>query len=240
MDSQGTASQFKTTSWTLILRAASGPRDLEILLQRYRWPVYAYLRRKGYSQPDADDLTQGFLCDVLLERNLLERADQSRGKFRSFLLKSLEHYLIDKNREERGRYATRPKTLVAEDPHVLQHAEPCDEDDPHSAFHRQWAATTFDLALTHVRDECTTNGMARQWTAFDDRVLRPATHGCEPTSVEVLMRRLGVARRSEIDSMLQTIKRKIERALREVVMQTVDEPADADGELHELRRYLGF
>ena len=88
---------FATTHWSLILAAgdASSPRAqaaLEALCRAYWYPLYAYVRRKGYAAEDAQDLTQEFFAR-LLARNYLSVADRNKGKFRSFLLGSLEHFL---------------------------------------------------------------------------------------------------------------------------------------------------
>jgi RNA polymerase sigma factor (sigma-70 family) len=239
MQHRTAANHFSTTSWTQVLRAAQGGAALEELLKTYRWPVYAYLRRRGYQEHDADDLTQGFLCEVLLDGDLLQRARQGKGRFRSFLLCSLENYIIDAVRAERGRgQEARPRTFAIDDPKALAAVDPMERDDPHRAFDRQWATTVFEQALRRVEADCRGNGMARQWTAFEERVLRPAVQGCERTPVEELMVRLGATRRSEIDSMLQTIKRKLDAELREVIAETVDDPADVERELADLRQYL--
>src|SRR5262245_38131789 len=96
-DAPGTAAQFATTHWSVVLTAGESTsteakQALEILCRAYWYPLYAYVRRKGYDAPDAQDLTQEFFAR-LLARNYLRVADRNRGKFRSFLLGSLEHFL---------------------------------------------------------------------------------------------------------------------------------------------------
>jgi DNA-directed RNA polymerase specialized sigma24 family protein len=93
----GTAAQFATTHWSVVLSAGASNSPeanmaLEILCRAYWYPLYAYVRRKGYDAPDAQDLTQEFFAR-LLARNYLNVADRNRGKFRSFLVGSLEHFL---------------------------------------------------------------------------------------------------------------------------------------------------
>src|SRR5512136_2747743 len=90
---------FLTTHWTVVLRA--GRQDtpqasvaLEQLCRAYWYPLYAYVRRRGYSPPDAQDLTQEFFAR-LLERNWLARADPAKGRFRTFLLHALERFLAN-------------------------------------------------------------------------------------------------------------------------------------------------
>src|SRR5512136_3003846 len=93
-DMGGTAETFLTTHWSLIegvQKHADPDRALiGLLLERYWKPVYCYLRRKGYKNEDAKDLTQGFLHEVVLDRQLIQRADPAKGRFRSFLLHALK------------------------------------------------------------------------------------------------------------------------------------------------------
>lgn len=239
MNTPGTAASFQTTSWTLVLRAPTGGEALEELLMQYRWPLYAFLRRKGFSESDAEDLTQTFICDVLLDGEFLGRAEKGRGRFRSFLVRSLENFIVDEYRRRHGRDpAARRKVVTTADPTLLLAAEPSEEDDPHRAFDRQWATTVFNLALSRVEALCKSNGMTRQWTAFEEKILRPAKFGTERTPTEELMTRLGAQRPQQVHSMLQTIKRKIDDAMREVVAETVDDPNEVEAELAELRSYL--
>jgi len=236
-----TASHFRTTSWSLIRRARSSADDLEVLLGNYWSPVYAYLRRHGQIPEDAADLTQAFLADVVLDRDLVSRADPDTGRFRSFLITALKRFVIDQHRHARGRDASSPRrraTFVPDDPDLLNAAEPDHTDDPGRAFDRQWAAAVLDDALQRVQDDCRRNGMERQWTAFDARVLRPITRNCDPTSIDNLVDSLGASGPQEIYSMLQTVKRKLQRELREVVAETVIDPNDVDRELADLRRFL--
>src|SRR3954463_11586491 len=91
--------QFASTHWSVVLTAgdsgALGGKDaLETLWQTYWYPLYVYVRRRGYSESDAQDLTQEFFAR-LLEKKYLRLADPNRGKFRSFLLKSVQHFLVN-------------------------------------------------------------------------------------------------------------------------------------------------
>jgi DNA-directed RNA polymerase specialized sigma24 family protein len=233
-----TASQFRTTSWTLIARAPHSEADMEALLKRYWSPVYAYLRRKGCERHEAEDLTQEFLLKKVLERDLLERADEARGRFRSFLKRSLEHFVVDVHRSSHGRDGSRGRMLVPDDPQALSAAEPGEGEDPARAFDRQWAAAVLSSALERVEAACRADGMERQWTAFEARMLRPVLHGCAPTPIEELVDGLAARDRQEIYSMLQTIKRKINSEVRELIAETVEAPEDVRAELDELQTFL--
>lgn len=233
-----TASRFQTTSWTLIVRARASRADLQELLSVYWSPVYAYLRRSGHDPHDAADLTQGFLSEVVLDRGFVERADPSRGRFRSFLLSALSKFVIDEHRREFGREGKRPKMLIPSDPEALAQAEPNILADPAQAFERQWAATVLDIALQRLEEACHRDGLAPHWQVFEARVVHPALSGAEPASIDSLVTSFDARGPEEVSSMLHTVKRKFRQVLRDAVAETVDDTADLELELGELRRFL--
>ncbi|MHC4438444.1 MAG: RNA polymerase sigma factor, partial [Planctomycetota bacterium] len=103
-DMGGTGGAFLTTHWSLIDDVKQQPDHdralIGFLLQRYWKPVYCYLRHKGYRNEEAKDLTQGFFHEIVLNLNLFGRADQSKGRFQSFLLVALNQYLMNEKRRE--------------------------------------------------------------------------------------------------------------------------------------------
>ncbi len=229
MDTQATRSRFQTTSWTLIVKAQTGPEELAEVLARYWRPVYGYLRRKGQNRQNAADLTQGFMTKVI-EDGLIGRADRERGRFRTFLLSCLNSFVID---QYRGGSRVVPNSLSD-----LEAAEPEESDDPSRAFDRQWATTVLEIALARLRTGCEADGLVRHWQVFEQRLLRPACQGCEPAPVEDLVKSLGVRDRNEIYSMLYTVKRRFHGILRDAVSETVDDPGLVDGELAYIRSLL--
>ncbi|MHC4709277.1 MAG: RNA polymerase sigma factor [Planctomycetota bacterium] len=239
MDSGRTASRFRTTSWTLIVHARASQGDLEELLRRYWSPVYAFLRRSGRRPEEAEDLTQAFLSDVLLRRDLIGRADPDRGRFRSFLVAALRRYVIDHQRQAQ-REGVAPRRFVPENLDELKAAEPRAAHDPSTAFDRQWAAAVIDEALRRTEESCWHEGMERQWRAFEARVRRPLVHGCEPTPIELLLKELPARGPQEIYDMIYTVKRKLRAMIRDVVAETVEDPEGVDHEVGELRRHLSL
>ena len=226
---------FQTTSWTLIAQARDG-EGLAELLERYWSPIFAYLRRAGKPEADALDLTQGFLTSRLIEKNaLLDRVDREKGKFRSYLLTSLQNYVRDQHRR------MNPKSVpqfVPKDAAVIAATEPAAYDDPTDAFNRQWATATFDGALRQVEEECKAMDMERQWRAFEKRVLLPKTRGVTPPAIEIMIEELGVRNRQQVYDMIETIKRKVQRAVRDMINETVDDPAEVEAEIGTLRAFL--
>ena len=119
-DIGGAEEAFLTTHWSIVegvamADEASSRALIESLLEDYWKPVYCYLRRKGYSNEEAKDLTQGFFHEVVLERHLVEKADPAKGRFRSFLLMALNRYLANvRKRDERQRRAPRGRLVPLE------------------------------------------------------------------------------------------------------------------------------
>src|SRR3954447_25209825 len=151
---------FATTRWSLVLEAGTeltprGRAALATLCELYWYPLYSYLRRRGRTAEDAQDLTQGFFAR-LLEKQSLQVVDRSRGRFRSFLLASLDHYVSNERdhaqAEKRGG-ATPPISLdvgAAEDCYVR---EPADPWTPEKIFDRNWALALLGRVLSRVRGE---------------------------------------------------------------------------------------
>lgn len=150
---------FATTHWSVVLAAGdeSSPRvgeALEILGRTYWYPLYAYVRRKGYGPEDAQDLTQEFFAR-LLGRRYLSVADRNRGKFRSFLLGSLEHFLAREWTKARAQKRGGGRAILSLDEAEVRYGrEPVDELTPEKIYDRRWATTILGQAMTSLRKEC--------------------------------------------------------------------------------------
>lgn len=239
MDPGKTGSVFRTTSWTLIVRARASREDFGALLTQYWSPLYAYLRRRGQSRDDAADLAQAFIAEVMIERDLIGKANPSRGRFRSFLMSALRSFVIDEHRRQRGRDGKRPATRLASD-EELDVIEPRETDDPATAYQRQWAATVLNQTLQRLEQACRAEGMAQHWDVFEARVVRPMMGNCEAPDMGEVAGAIGLESAELASSMLFSAKRKFNGVLREVVEETVEDPAEADAELTELKGFLGM
>ncbi|MFN7021157.1 MAG: RNA polymerase sigma factor [Phycisphaerales bacterium] len=255
MDPEHTSAEFQTTHWSLVYRARGDRTVLEQLLRRYWSPVYAFIRRQGYGGHDASDLTQEFLARVVLGRDLIGKAEQARGRFRSFLKQALRNFLIDQHRTgraSRGRgdgrslstglkggadsAAAAALPLSDKTGHTLN--EPVFTDEMSRQFDREWAATIIQATLQRMEDAVRKEDMEAHWTAFDAIILGPTLRQTSPIDLKQLGDRLGIADLSQISNMLQTMKRRFRRALREVVAETVDTPAQIEEELADLRALI--
>jgi DNA-directed RNA polymerase specialized sigma24 family protein len=163
---------FQTTRWSVVRRAvgtddAKAAQALAALCEGYWYPLYAYVRRSGYSPHDAEDLTQGFFAR-LLEKNVLAAADPEKGKLRTFLLACARHFLADER--DRAQAMKRGAGLltsfdaaVAEERYA---AEPADNLSPDRLFQRRWALTILEYSLELLAEEFATQGKAEVFEAL--------------------------------------------------------------------------
>jgi RNA polymerase sigma factor (sigma-70 family) len=230
------AGQFVTTHWSVVVRAgqesSSEAREaLESLYRNYWYPLYAYVRRQGHTIEDAQDLTQEFFAR-LLERNSLQLADRTRGRFRTFLLTSLKNFLINDwkkgNREKRGsgqknlsldeamaetRFATEPNT-----------AQP-----PDSLYDRGWAAILLDRAITALRMEFEQSGKLESFERLKVFVWGEKN----ALSYAAMAEQLGMTE-GAVKVAVHRLRLRYGELLRAEVAQTVATPAEVNEEL----RYL--
>src|ERR1043165_3672984 len=158
---------FNTTRWSLVLRAGDkgtpdAQRALSQLCNLYWYPLYAFVRRNGYSHDDAEDLTQAFFAQ-LLEKSLVGCAQRERGRFRSFLLTSLKNFLSDERSKARalkrgGGRATLSLDMRDADDRYLR--EPSTRETPEQLYERRWAVQLLDRALRRLERECREAGRA--------------------------------------------------------------------------------
>lgn len=151
---------FTTTHWSVVLRAGLGTDTsaasaLEELCRTYWYPLYAYVRRQGRDTEEARDLTQSFFAS-LLERGSLRQINRERGRFRSFLLASMNHFLADQwdwaHRQKRcgGREVIHLDAMEAEDRYKF---EPVERLDAARLFERRWALTVIERAMARLEAE---------------------------------------------------------------------------------------
>ena len=231
---------FATTRWSMVVRAggASGPaarRALAELCQIYWYPLYAHVRRCGRPVHDAQDLTQEFFAH-LLARQTLGRADPTRGRFRSFMLTALNHFLADER--DRARAAKRGGGSEVLPLDMAAAGERYDADAtgtaaPDLAFDRRWALALLDTVLRQLGEEYLTAGRAELFAA-----LRPTLTGLGETQPYAeLAARLGLTE-GALRVAVHRLRRRYRSLLRAEIAQTVESPAETDAELRHLFRAL--
>jgi RNA polymerase sigma-70 factor (ECF subfamily) len=227
---------FHPTLWTLILRAkaSDGPERrtaLESLIGLYWRPLYWFVRRKGNPAESAKDLVQGFFT-ALLEKNYLQYVDRGRGKFRSFLLTALDHYIADEwdkaHAQKRGGAASfvtldfdRADAELLRDPAAR---------DPDLAFARDWALRVMAEGLRRVRDEFARDGRGAEFEAL--RLHLSYGAGTPPTYLEVA-ERLGLGE-NDVRTLIHRTRRRYREAVLDVLRDSAESEAEAQEELREL------
>ena len=238
----GEPREFVTTRWSLIVSAAdSGSEEQKVrdalaeLCRTYWRPIFSFVRARGYSVEDAQDLTQDFFL-IILKENWLQRADRNRGRFRSLLLRSLQNFLI--NAVERTHAYKRGGEMefipwddwVAEAPSQLfNSAQTSNSLPPERLFDLSWATTVVEHALQRLREECESKGKLWLFRALSDHL----TDARDEVSYANLSADLGVAD-SVVKKQLHKMRQRYRALLREEVSRTVENPADVDDEI----RYL--
>jgi DNA-directed RNA polymerase specialized sigma24 family protein len=233
---------FGTTRWSLILSAAGSSADeqkareaLAELCRTYWRPVFLFVSRQGYPLEEAQDLTQDFFA-MILESNWLRRADEHRGHFRSFLLKSLQNFLS--HAKERSRAVKRGGRIqfvswdewMAEAPSQLAiPAETLQSIPPEHLFDLRWAATVVEHALQRLREECEAKGRLRLFETLSVHL----TSERSDLSYAGLAFTLGIGE-AMVKKQLHNLRKRYRWFLRSEVAHTVENLADIDDEIRHL------
>ena len=242
-DMGGSRDEFLTTQWSLIDAIQAGEdKDkalIGLLLERYWKPVYCYLRRKGYDNEQAKDLTQDFFHEVVLNRNLVGRAEQDKGRFRFFLLHALNQYLINQERDARAQKRIPRAKLVSLDMVDLP-AAPRDiaASTPEDSYHYAWLSSLLERVISELRSRYCEQGMETHWALFDEYVVGPILGSGSPPSLAQLCRQHGVEDAKKASNMIVTVKRAFRSALTDYVRGTVISEEHTNEELSDLLRFL--
>jgi len=239
----GANESFRSTQWADIVRAREGDpaarqKAVARILGQYWKPVYCYLRRKGYGNEKAKDLTQGFFCDIVLGRGLIERADPGKGKFRAFLLKALTNYAVSVARAEQAGKRMPREGLVTLDDDDRSVPEPRHGASPEEAFHCAWAASLIEGVLADVERACRADGLQKHWRVFHAMVVAPILHGEAPPPAAELCTTLGIASPAKAYNMNVTVKRRFQAGLCDRVCQYVTSEAEVADEIREIMAAL--
>lgn len=227
------AAMFASTHWSVILKAGGGTPEaaqaMERLCHTYWYPLYAYVRRQGHSPHDAQDLTQAFFARFL-QRNYFTHADQSRGKFRTFLLASMHHFLVNEWARERAAKRggfERVLSLDEEQAEDRYGAEPTDNETPARLFEKRWAASLLEQVLARLGAENTARaGLFQALKEF----LWGEKSGL---SYQELGQQFDMSE-GAVKVAVHRLRARYRDLLREEVAQTVASPEEVDEEL----RYL--
>ena len=205
---------------------------LDGLYRVYCYPVYAFIRRRGYGRQDAQDLTQDFFVH-LMEKSTLGRADPQRGRFRSFLLGALDHFLAHAAERARARKRGGDCQFVYLDDDTAENCyQLAAQMTAEKIFETRWAAALIEAALVRLRGELQAAGKRRLFDAVQDFLL-----GGEDASYQQVADRLGLSV-GGIKTTIHRMRSRYRALLREEVARTVATPAEVEEELRCLRAAL--
>ncbi len=227
---------FATTRWSVVLAAGrrSSPEAsaaLEDLCQIYWYPLYVYVRRRGYSGEDASDLTQEFFAQ-LLEKNRLAQVDRGKGKFRSFLLASMKHFLAnewDKSQAQKRGGGRAPISIELSSAEAAYRLEPVDEFTAERAFERRWALTLLDSVLRQLRAEYVAGGRKNLFDAIKGTLThRDGAGGYREIAADLRMSE------GAVKVAVHRLRKRYRELLVHEVSQTVTAAGEIDDEVRDL------
>jgi RNA polymerase sigma-70 factor (ECF subfamily) len=231
---------FVTTRWTVVLAAGGmdttqGRQALEHLCRTYWYPLYAYVRRRGYSAHDAQDLTQAFFARLLAQQSLA-KADPDRGRFRCFMLTAMNHFLASEwkrgmaQKRGSGCAVLSLELAAAEKRYDL---EPAIHSSPDKIFEKQWAMTLLEEVLTRLEFEFQNEGKADLFAA-----LKPALLGLrESQPYATLATQLGM-NESAVKVAVHRLRKRYRELIRDEIANTLESSEEVEAEMRYLLRVL--
>jgi len=232
------ASGFPTTRWTLVVAAGDPQRKeardaLASLCASYWYPLYAWLRRRGYQADEAQDLTQEFFIRVL-EGRYLDRADPKKGRFRSFLLTSLKFFVADEGDRHRARkrgggVLVAPEFSAGEERYQR---EPGHDETPERIFERRWALSVLERVVEKLRDEFVQHGRPDHFERLKVFLL-----GRSDAPYTVLAREMNTSE-GALKVAIHRLRKRYRDLFRQEIADTVADPAEVEAELRYLAGVL--
>jgi RNA polymerase sigma factor (sigma-70 family) len=228
--------QFRTTHWSVVLRAGRSDvpeavNALDSLCRAYWHPIYGFVRRQGYKPEDAKDLVQGFFAD-LLQRAGLEEVHPTKGRFRSFLLASVTHYLANqrerKNTQKRGG-GVETISLEAQSEEERHWIEPVHESTPERLYEQRWAHAVLEGALSRLEAEFADTGHAKRFEALKGFLSGDIPGQSYAEAAAALGLSVGA-----VTSIIHRMRLRHRELFRDEIAQTVDDPGEIDDEIRHL------
>jgi RNA polymerase sigma factor (sigma-70 family) len=238
----GGARDFRTTHWSLVLKAgraddADAAAALDKLCRAYWYPLYAFVRRRGYDAETARDLTQSFFA-ALLARNQFAVADPARGRFRSFLVHSLTHFLANEWRDAQRLKRGGGAAVFSHDglePEERYRLEPAVDSDAEKLFERRWAYTLVERALERLRAEHERAGKGRMFGEL--AAFLPG--GEAVRTMAETAQRLDMSE-SAVKVAVHRLRQRFRVVFREAIGETVDKAEQIDDETRHVIEALSY
>ncbi len=232
--------QFATTRWNMVCavgddNSQAASTALQELCQIYWYPLYIFVRRQGHDADAAADLTQAFFAD-LLERQDLRRVDPRLGKFRSFLLRALKHFLAnqwDKAKAKKRGSGKSPLSLDFEAADNRYRMEPSHDQTPELIYQRQWARTLLDRVRNELRSEFVARGKGHQFDRLE-KFIAGKNDGETLVSAAAQLDMTEVA----VKVALHRMRQRFGELLRAEIQQTVATSEEIQAEIGQLFEVL--
>jgi RNA polymerase sigma factor (sigma-70 family) len=230
--------QFPTTRWTLVIAAADPQRKearsaLVSLCEGYWYPLYAYVRRRGYPADQAQDLTQDFFIRVL-EGRYLDRADPDKGRFRSFLLTSLKFFVADEQDRQRARKRGGGQLVPFEfsSGEERYQREPAHNETPERIFERRWALSVLDRVVENLRNEFVLHGRPEHFERLKVFLLSKSD-----APYAALAREMNTSE-GALKVAIHRLRKRYRELFRQEIADTVADPVEVESELRFLAAVL--
>ena len=230
------ANEFETTHWSIILSAGRSDSThareaAEKFCAAYWYPLYAFVRRQGHGPDDAQDLTQEFFARLLARRSL-GQVDPAKGKFRSFLLAALKHFLANEWDRAQAEKRGGEHTFVSFDQQTAEERygnEPAHEATPEKLFERRWALTLLEQVLARLREENDADGKSDLF----DRLKATLTGEEDAATYAAMAAQLGMT-----EAAVKVAVHRLRQRYRELLRKEIARTVNSDGEVEEELRYL--
>ena len=232
------AAQFATTHWSFIVTAGQAPtaeseEALEYLCRTYWPPVYAYLRRQGHDVHEAQDLTQGFFARFL-EKNYLENVRPEKGKFRSYLLGAVKHFVSNERDRAQAKKRGGGRAVLSLDFERAEGRygiEPSDSTTPERIFDRCWALALLDRVLSRLEEEYRRRVQEKTFEHLKTFITSGSSEASYRDVADVLEMTEGAVKVA-----VHRLRRRYKEILEEEIAGTVADETEIDGELRYLLR----
>lgn len=232
---------FTSTHWSLVLSAAANQDTeavaaLDRLCRQYWYPLYAFVRRNGYSHHDAEDLTQAFFRRII-EKHCLRHVHPSKGRFRTFLLAAMQNFLANESDKARtlkrgGQCRFESLDGLAADERYAR--EPKDGWTPEMLYERRWALTLLEQSLKRLREEYYESGDGEVFEMLRDHLVP----GGPAVPYAVVAERLGKSAEAVAMGVFR-MRRRYRECLRQEIASTVGDQGDIDSEIRDLLSVIG-
>jgi RNA polymerase sigma-70 factor (ECF subfamily) len=231
---------FVTTHWSVVLAAGHGDTTraadaMAHLCQAYWYPLYAYARRRGSSPHDAQDLTQEFFAR-LLAGNWIAEADQQRGRFRSFLLSAMKHFMANEWNKAQTQKRGGGQPILSLNDDSAEHRyrlEPAEQATPESLFERGWALTLLDGVLARLEEEYRREGK-QAWMEAMRPALTSDRGALDYAEMAAKLDVMETAARVAV----HRLRQRYRQLIRAEVASTVAAPEEVEAEMHHLFEVL--